>query len=85
MCVKNDDIDTCFEKNDYLCTRQIEERAPAVRADTHFFLRAKEYLCIKICRKKQGLDFNPTISRHAKTDASIVLGIWLNERVLVLS
>ena len=37
------------------------------------------------CNKKLRVEFYSTISRHAKTDESIVLVIWLNERVLVLS
>ena len=34
------------------------------------------------CNKKLRVEFYSTISRHAKTDESIVLVIWLNERVL---
>ena len=36
----------------------------------------------KLNNKKLRVEFYSTISRHAKTDESIVLVIWLNERVL---
>ena len=43
-----------------------------------------DYLCIQFHKKMQKLtvEFYSNISRHAKTDESIVLVIWLNERVL---
>ena len=47
-------------------------------------IEKNDYLCIQLHKKLQKLrvEFYSTISRHAKTDESIVLVIWLNERVL---
>ncbi len=47
-------------------------------------IEKNDYLCIQLHKKLQKIrvEFYSTISRHAKTDESIVLVIWLNERVL---